>query len=417
LVKPGIDVPGFFTYNIIIVQHKGADIMATATKKSITMREHAKRDHSPKWDDAGTWTGEKFTSHFRSAMNYYNLNNNNKDLKPKVIDWMGRNGYDTGVIKQFKNTKDHRCGLTMGAIASCLLRGMPAVHPGFNKGRDTEAWLKSEIAKVLEDGARDEVPVEDSKTEIKVTVTVNIQDRIREQAVNMSEEIDGAIDSWILDAEAFDPKAFKMVNLLRGRGAKSAQARYIKSFFQKGYNELLELASGNADEQLREAYRHNSRKNVKKLIDFYESIFTACDQIAQEAKTLKKPRAKKIKPAEDLVKKIKFKVSDDKLGISSVPAAGIIGAQAIVVYNTKNRKIGVYLASSSAGLNVKGASIVDFTVKSFQKTLRKPDLQIKEFKEQNTQRRVETWFEKIKATETVLNGRINAEVMILKVFK
>ena len=152
-------------------------------------------------------------------------------------------------------------------------------------------------------------------------------------------------------------------------------------------------------------------------MDFYESIFTACDQIAQEAKTLKKPRAKKIKPAEELVKKIKFKLSDDKLGVSSVPAAGIIGAQAIVVYNTKNRKIGVYIASTSAGLNVKGASITDFTAKSFQKTLRKPDLQIKEFKEQNTQKRLETWFKNIKATETLLNGRVNAEVMILKVFK
>jgi len=68
-------------------------------------------------------------------------------------------------------------------------------------------------------------------------------------------------------------------------------------------------------------------------------------------------------------------------------------------------------------LGVKGTSITEFTEKSFQKTLRKPEVQIKEFKDQNTQKRIETWFGKIKATETVMNGRLNEEIIILKVFK
>jgi len=396
--------------------------MATATKPKVSnrvtgqsIRENAKRDHSPKWDGAETLSEEQFTKKFRDAMSYYRLESSGKDLKPKVIDWMGRNGYDRDTIQAFKKTKDHRCGLTLGSIAACLIKGMPNQRADFNQGRDTAEWVRKEIATIIKDGKND--VEEEVKTEKAVVPTVTIQDRIRDQAVNMSEEIDGAIDSWIKDPEDFDPKAFKMVGLLRGKGAKAAQVRYIKTFFQRGYDELIELAGGQADEQLREAYSHVSRRNVKKLIEFYESIFTACDQISQEAKTLKKPRAKKIKPAEDLVKKIKFKLADDKLGISSVPAAGIIGAQAVIVYNTKNRKIGVYISNSSAGLNVKGASITDFSVKSFQKTLRKPDMQIKEFKEQNTQKRLETWFKNIKATETLLNGRVNAEVMILKVFK
>ena len=247
---------------------------------------------------------------------------------------------------------------------------------------------------------------------------VNIQDRLREAAGSMSEEIDYAIDSWIMDPESFDPKAFKLVNLLRGKGAKAAHARYIKSFFQRGYDELMELASGEADEQLREAYRHNSRKNVKKLIEFYESIMAACEQITAEAKILKKPRAKKIKPAEDLVKKLKFCVKDDKLSIVSVPPAQLIGAQTAVVFNIKTRKIGVYISRSSEGFGVKGTSLLNYSEKSSQKTLRKPLEQLKEFREQNTARRVETWFEKnVKTTETALNGRMSDDVVILKVFK
>jgi hypothetical protein len=333
---------------------------------------------------------------------------------------MGANGYDKATIKAFKDTKDSRCGTTMGAVAACLLRGMPSTHAGFNNGRDTATWLGKEIAKVIEQGSNDEVesdePVKTVKTSVAYVPT--IQDRLREAAGGMSEEIDAAIDSWIIDPEAFNPKEIKVVNLLKGKGAKAAHARMIKGYFQRNYDELLELAGGNADEQLKEAYKHNSRKNVKKLIEFYESIMAACEQIAAEQKVLKKPRAAKVKPAEDLVKKLKFMLSETKLGITSAPPATIIGSQGVVIYNVKTRKIGYYIAKSSEGLSVKNSSIINFTEKSTQKTLRKPPEQIKEFKEQNTQKRFETWFVKnIKTTETQLNGRFSEDVVILKVYK
>jgi hypothetical protein len=390
----------------------------TVRVTSQSIREHAKRDHSPNWNGVADMTSEQFSNYFRFAMKYYNFEHSAKDLKPKVIDWMGRNGYDKKDIQAFKKTKDWRCHTTMGAIASCLARGMPAQRDDFNQGRDSEQWLRNEIAAVTAAGKHDIELIEIVKgAKVEAAPTMNIQDRIREQAGLQSEEIDGAIDSWIMDPEAFNPKAIKLVGLLRGKGVKAAQGRYIKAIFQSGLDELNELASGNADDQLKEGYKHVSRKNVKKLIEFYESIMSACDQIAQEAKILKKPRAKKIKPAEELVAKLKFKTIDDKLGAVSVPAAGLIGAQAAVVYNSKTRKIGVYIAKTSAGLSVKGTSITEFTEKSFQKTLRKPADQLREFKDQNTQKRVLDWFTKIKSTDTIMNGRMNADIMILKVFK
>lgn len=405
--------------------------MATATKKATAPktrvtakqvaahRASAKRDPSPSWDGAETWTGEQFASNFRRAMDFYRLESSGKELKPKVIDWMGRNGYDRDTIAAFKKTKDWRCNTTMGSIAACLIKGMPSTHAGFNGGKDTATWLGGEIAKVIADGKNDiEVEVEDKSTSKPVVAVPNIQDRLREAAGAMSEELDAAIDSFIMDPNAFDPKAFKILNLLRGKGAKAAHTRYIKSFFQRSHDDLQELASGNADEQLREAYKHLPRKNVRKLIEFYESIMSACEQIAAEQKVLRAPRAKKVKPAEQLVAKLKFCIKDDKLGIVSTPPAQIIGAQGIAIYNVKTRKIGYYISKSSAGFGVKGTSLTDFSDKSFQKTLRKPPEQIKEFKEQNTQKRFETWFTKsVKTTETMLNGRFNEDTVILKVFK
>lgn len=398
-------------------------VKKTRVTKSMVAEHRAssKRDNSPRWDDCDKMTADEFNIHWRRSMEYYRLEFNSKDLKPKVIDWMSKVGYDTDTIKAFKKTKDHRCNSTMGGLAACLLRGMPEVRKDFNEGRNSAEWLRNAIQKAIEEGGLDTdedlAEVEKQKSKVEVYVP-SIQDRLREAAGNMTEELDVAIDSWITDPEAFDPKAFKVASLLRGKGAKAAHARMIKGFYTFGQNELLELASGNADDQLREAYSHIARKNIRKMIDFYQAITDACDQIGAEAKLNKKPRAKKVKPAEDLVKRLKFCKTEDSLGIVSVPPAQIIGAQAMYVYNTKTRKFGQYISLNSQGFGVKGTTITNFTDKSVQKTLRKPTEQLKAFKDLNTQKRCQTWFEKdIKTTEVKLNGRFNEDVVILKVYK
>jgi hypothetical protein len=386
---------------------------------SVSIRENAKRDYSPKWDGAEGWDSAQFTRHFRNAMEYYRLEKTTKELKPQIINWMALNDYTKAEIAAFKKTKDNRCSMTVAALAACLQRGMPAVHDGFNEGRDNTIWLRKEIAKIVEQGRDDVDETETIKPVVKVEVYIpTIQDRLREAAGGMSEELDIAIDAWIMDPESFNPKDIKVVNLLKGKGAKAAHSRMIKGYFQRGYDELIELSSGKADDQLKEAYKHNSRKNVNKLIEFYTAIMAACEQIAAEQKVLKKPRAAKVKPAEEVVKKLKFMLTDTKLGVTSVPPATIIGAQGVVVLNVKTRKIGYYIAKSSEGIGVKNSSVTNFTEKSMQKTLRKPPEQVKEFKEQNTQKRFETWFAKgVKTTETVLNGRFSEDTIILKVYK
>jgi hypothetical protein len=351
-------------------------------------------------------------------MDWYRLESSGKELKPKVIDWMGRNGYTKAQIQSFKKTKDNRCSPTVGAIAASLIKGMPVQRDDFNQGRNIEEWLREQIAIITNEGKNDIDEDAEVKTVTKVEVYVpSIQERLRDAAGQMCEELDYAVDEWITNPDAFDPKAFKVVGLLRGKGVKPAHARMVKGFYEKMLAEIEEVQVKGCDEQLAESYENISKKNIKKLHDFLLSIMAGCDQIIGEAKLNKKPRAKKAVPAEKLVAKLKFKATDDKLGITSVPPTQLVGAQGAVVYNTKTRKIGVYTSLNSSGLTVKGTSIGNFTDKSTQKTLRKPEIQLREFKEQNTNKRVETWFKNIKATEIQLNGRLNAEIMILKVFK
>ena len=381
-------------------------------------RTKAVKDHSPVWDGVESMDANKFLRHWHIAMEYYRLEFSGKDLKPAVLKWMATVEMPKEEILAFKKTKDNRCNTTMGAIASCLLRGMPEVRADFNDGRSTGDWLRKQIAQVIAEGKgdADEEAAAEAKEAGKASVYVpSIQERVRDAAYAMTEEIEEAIDSFQADPENFDPKAFKMLNLLKGKGVKAAHARIIKNLYSRDLAELLELASGKADEQLKEGYSHRSKKQIKSLIAFYQEIHAACDMLAQEAKVNRAPRAKKSVPAEKIVAKLKFMKSNEPLKLVSISPVDIIGAGELWVYNTKNRKLGRYVAKEFNTLSVKGTTITNFDeAKSICKTLRKPEEKLKEFKAAG-KIALRKFLEDINATDTKMNGRLNEEIILLKV--
>ena len=380
----------------------------------IAHRTRAVKDTSPKWDNHEQMTTDQFMRHFRYSMDHYRLESSGKDLKPKVINWMSANGYSKEQIKAFKDTKDNRCSVTVGAIASNLINGMPAVRADFNDGRDSSEWLRNAITKIVEEGKNDEQEAEETAEVKSAVAQPSIQERVRDAAFNMTEEIEDALESFATNQDAFDPKAFKLLNLLRGKQVKAAHARIIKDLYARQHSELLEVAEGKC-EQLKEGYSHISKANLKKITLFYSEILAACDMLMQEAKINRAPRAKKPTDKTKLVSKLKYLKQDEKLKLVSVNPVDVIGAQELWVFNVKTRKLGKYVAKEFAELSVKGTSITNFDEnKSVQKTLRKPEDQIKEFKAAGKVA-LRKFLDDIKAVDIKLNGRINEECILLKV--
>jgi hypothetical protein len=388
------------------------------TKKQVTAhRTRAVKDHSPVWEGCETWDADTFHRFFKRAMDYYRLESDIKTYKPAVAKWMESVGCTKADITAFKKVKDSRVGTTMGAVACCLNRGMTAQRADFNNGRDTAAWLRAEIVKVIAAGKDDIDEVEAKAIEAAkpAVYTPSIQERVRDAAYRMTEEIENAIESFQTDAENFDPKAFKVLNLLKAVEAKAAHARIIKEFYSKDLAELEELASGNADEQLKEGYSHRSRKQIKNLIAFYQEIMSACTMLAQEAKVNRAPRAKKAVPAEKIVAKLKYMKTNEPLKLVSINPADIIGVGELWIFNTKTRKLGKYVAAEFQTLGVKGTTITGFDeFKSVQKTVRKPEEKLKEFKAAGKVQ-LRKFLDEINATDTKMNGRINEDTILLKV--
>jgi hypothetical protein len=388
------------------------------TKKQVTAhRTRAVKDHSPVWEGCETWDADTFHRFFKRAMDYYRLESDIKSYKPAVLKWMTDIGCSKIDITAFKKVKDSRVGTTMGAVACCLNRGMTPQRADFNQGRDTAAWLRVEIVKVIAEGKNDIDPDEAKALEAaKPAVYVpSIQERVKEAAYRMTEEIEDAIEGFQKDPENFDPKAFKMLNLLKGKEVKAAHARIIKGFYSKDLAELEELASGNGDEQLREGYSHRTKKQIKNLIAFYQEIMSACDMLAQEAKVNRAPRAKKAVPAEKIVAKLKYMKTNEPLKLVSINPADIIGCGELWIFNTKTRKLGKYIAAEFQTLGVKGTTITGFNEHtSVQKTVRKPEEKLKEFKAAGKVQ-LRKFLDDINATDTKMNGRINEDTILLKV--
>jgi len=388
------------------------------TKKQVTAhRTRAVKDHSPVWEGCETWDADTFHRFFKKAMDYYRLESDIKTYKPAVAKWMETVGCTKADITAFKKVKDSRVGTTMGAVACCLNRGMTPLRADFNQGRDTAAWLRAEIVKVISAGRDDIDEVEAKALEAAkpAVYTPSIQERVKESAYKMTEELEDAIEGFQTDAENFDPKAFKVLNLLKGKEVKAAHARIIKGFYAKDLAELEELASGSKDEQLIEGYSHRTKKQIRNLIAFYQEIVSACDMLGQEAKVNRKPRKAKVVPKDKIVAKLKYKKTDEPLKLVSINPTDIIGTKELWVYNTKNRKLGKYVANEYMELGVKGTTITGFNESmSVCKTLRKPEEKLKEFKAAGKVQ-LRKFLDEINATDTKMNGRINEEIILLRV--
>lgn len=378
-------------------------------------RERAKADPSPKWDGCEDWNPKQFMKHFRTAMDYYRLEVDTKSHKAAVVSWMSTHGYSKEQIAEFKGTNDWRVSSTMGGVAACMNRGMPASRPGFNNDNNAATWLGQEISKILEAGAKDQAEKEQAESEAAPKHVRSIQSRTIESTFPMTEEIEDAIEQFQVDAANFDPSAFKIAPTLRKHGAKAAHAKIIKDFYARDLAELEMLASGQGDEQLREAYSHRSKKQIRALIEFMREIAKACDMIAEEAKVTRKPRVKKEVPKEKLVEKLTFLKVFDPLGLVSVNAVGIVGASELWCFDTRTRKLTRFVAAAGQTLSVKGTSIINFDPdKSTTKTLKKPAEQLAVFKAAG-KIALRKFMDQIQTVETKAKGRINENQILLKV--
>jgi hypothetical protein len=365
----------------------------------------------PVWDPvrALEFTEEEFDHHMRISLRYYNYFYTTKELKKYLVEWArnydsAAHKFDKATLDKFAKASDSLLPLTPCALAKAHKQGMP-LHERH------VTYLVSSIRKVVDSLENDIVVVEETKTVTPQIKIPTIQDRMNDVAKKhiLYFEI---MEDALFAGETVNPNAYEYLikNIV-----PQALIGKIQSVFEPRHAEVLE-AKTTKDEDLKEAYSYMKAADYKRYDVFYTKLFADLIAYNQTKKATKKAAVRKPPAKEKLVRSLKYLKNDATLKLVSINPVDIIGADQLWVYNTKSRKLGKYVADDHGGaLGVKGASIIGFNEsKSTQKTLRKPDEQIKAFLSSN-KIELRKFLESIKTTEIKLNGRIGADTILLKV--
>ena len=404
---------------------------------------------APDWTGHEDWSGEQFHRFKQNAHRWYYDNYQTGDLMPAVWAWMADNGYDKEDIARCKAAPQHHVSSTAAIVCNLLNDGMPDYYkphdeywqtlPGTSGSvKPSSDFVKKRIEEALTRGEQvvEEKKQEEEKAKVLEKYIPSIQQRMREQVNIMSEFIEQAFDDFT-EEKITDFKGIEIIKQLRAQGCKQPHARLLSGDYLPLLDEYKELlnppSTANMTEQekdyaqqLKDGYAHYDKKQIKKLHDFVISVVSACDAIIAESKATRKPRRMSKKAPEQVVKKMKYKISDEKYAVTSIPPEKIIGANCLVVFNSKTRKLGVYYTSvedptgagrDGSGLHVKGTTLERFHEEnSVACTLRKPMDQLQEVKTLNTRKKFENWFTKLSTTPVKMNGRINPETVLLAVY-
>jgi hypothetical protein len=241
-------------------------------------------------------------------------------------------------------------------------------------------------------------------------VKVSIQDRLAEKTAENIGDLEGQFDFVIKNVKA----EFKPHDFFVARNVPQAQLSKYVRVFEKRREELIS-AQSKKDAQLTEAYKHYKATDFKRIISWIDNLLAAIEQYRGVKQATKKARAKKVPSKQKLISKLKYATENKELKIVSINPADIIGSTELWVFNTKTRKIGKYVAQEFKTLSIKGSTIENFDeVKSVSKTIRKPEEKLKEFAKAGKVQ-LRKFLTEIKAVETRMNGRINADILLLKV--
>ena len=349
----------------------------------------------PEWPaEAKDWDGDKFDNLLRKSFYYYNYYYSQKDCKKYVVEWLQKNSKLTAEeIKTFNRAGDRLLPMTVCSLIMAHRQGMPF------RGRHIEFIIDS-VQEVVNKAEPEEVQL--IATPEQVAYKPTIQDRLAEKTSELLGELEGHYDE-------IDTSPVKFYDFLVAKNVVQSQLGKYETLFGRRQAEL-ELALSKTDEQVTEGYKHLKPADIKKRIKWIADLMAAVEQYRGVKKATKKARVKKAPSKEKLVSKLKYAKTNAELKIVSINPADIIGSGELWIYNTKTRKLGKYVAAAYKQLSIKGFD----TDKSVSKTLRKPDEKLKEFAKAGKVQ-LRKFLEDIRATEAKLNGRINADIVLLRV--
>lgn len=189
-----------------------------------------------------------------------------------------------------------------------------------------------------------------------VVERVSIQDKIKERQSDILGEIEALIDSG---------EPFSLYEWLQKNEIPALYTTAIVNHYTGWFQELLE-AHQKPDDQLKEAYKHMSRKELKDRLELMSGILEDAERYGSNTKKVKKPRKPRAVSVEKKLKHFRYQKEDQSNKLASVNPEKIIGAQELWTFNTKYKVVTVFRALDRGGLQINRSSITNYDEKTSQ---------------------------------------------------
>lgn len=247
--------------------------------------------------------------------------------------------------------------------------------------------------------------------------TTNVQEKMENKAAEKCGDVLHIIDEFVdsiktrkksEDATYVDVASW--INTNNVKGMVASKMIPILEDDKEQYSDAL------TDKELRATYDHFTDSQMKRIVAFYDMFIDGLQEKKTEKKT-RKPRRKKAVSPVKLAAKVKYlQETKDFGGVKSVPPTKIIGASRLVLLNTKTRVYTIFEADDKSGLTVKGTTVYNFDQKkSVSKKIREQYIEdlVKVSKNEGI-RAIRNKYNSIKSKESVPNGRINGDCIIIR---
>jgi hypothetical protein len=376
------------------------NLLSVSTKKKvkrITPRglDQKYLGEEPTWEDQQFLGESALSSKLAAAYNWYNYFANPKMNREFLTEFMVDAGMSKAAVQMMNKVDDHH-------ILPSTWKMARMITMGYDAPKERRIILFNDITQLVKRGIAIAEAERPPSAMSKSTVTNNLL-----------ADVEGMVD-------ANDEQLTKFYELLKNKAPKPAMVTDIANYYQPWVDELhlAYLGKGkNGEMQLREAYEHMTKKQIKERIALFEGIINDCKSYVGNNRkaVVRKPR--KIKPKSDtvIVKSLKYQKEDVDLKIVSIDPTKIVGAKELWTFNTKYNVLAHYV--SDTGLSVKGTTLQNVNDKlSSQKKLRKPDQVLPDITGSTSKAAIRS-FEALTTKASVPNGRIADTSIILRAIK
>ena len=365
-----------------------AALIAKKVKKPRTSRSEAYLINRKYMGDEPEFLGAMTEGEMAIAYNWYNTMADKSDIKEYTETWL-KNQNRLTELKKFRAVPDEWVNHTCGAIARLINRG-------YDVPATSKKFLEEKIAYIL------------TKAKVQTNNSIpkaSVQDRMRERQNDIIGDIEELIDNG---------ETFSLYEWLKAKEIPAVYCPSIVSHYSPCLGELIEALEGK-DPQLKEAYGHMTKKQLRERIDFFNKLIEDAERYGNVTKKTRAPRKPRAISVEKKLKNLKYQKEDNTFKIASINPEKLIGCQELWTFNTKNKVLTVFRAIDRGGLQVKGTSIINYdeATSISKRTGRKPEEYVKKVQEAGkvTLRKL---MDELKG-DIPLAYRINENTILLKI--